>query len=44
MLWWSWVLLWTVLVLLGAGFLGLVLWRLTRTVLAFLKDTEAVAG
>lgn len=44
MLWWSWVLLWTVLVLLGAAFLGLMLWRLVRTALRFLRETEAVAG
>jgi hypothetical protein len=44
MLWWSWVLLWTVLVLLGAAFIGLMLWRLTRTVLTFLRDTETVAA
>jgi hypothetical protein len=44
MLWWSWVLLWTVLVLLGSAFLGLMLWRLVRTFLVLLRDTEAVAG
>lgn len=44
MLWWSWVLLWTVLVLLGAAFLGLVLWRVARTFLVLLRDTETVAG
>ncbi|MFI7582350.1 hypothetical protein ACH9DO_00980 [Kocuria sp. M1N1S27] len=44
MLWWSWVLLWTVLVLLGAAFLGLVLWRVVRTFLVLLRDTETVAG
>lgn len=43
MLWWSWVLLWTVLVLLGAAFLGLVLWRVVRTFLVLLRDTETVA-
>lgn len=44
MLWWSWVLLWTVLVLLGAGFLGLMLWRLVKTALVALKETETAAG
>lgn len=44
MLWWSWVLLWTALVLLGAGFLGLMLWRAVRMFFALLRDTEAVAG
>ncbi|MFI7481941.1 hypothetical protein ACH9EU_05940 [Kocuria sp. M1R5S2] len=44
MLWWSWVLLWTVLVLLGSAFLGLVLWRLVRTFLVLLRETEAAAG
>lgn len=44
MLWWSWVLLWTVLVLLGAAFLGLMLWRLVRNFLTLLRDTETVAG
>lgn len=44
MLWWSWVLLWTALVLLGAGFLGLMLWRLVRMFFVLLRDTEAVAG
>jgi hypothetical protein len=44
MLWWSWVLLWTVLVLLGAAFLGLLLWRLVRNFLALLRETETVAG
>lgn len=44
MLWWSWVLLWTVLVLLGAAFLGLLLWRLAKAFLALLRDTESVAG
>lgn len=42
--WWSWVLLWTVLVLLGAGCLGLLLWRLGRSGLVLLRDTETVAG
>ncbi|MEX5271315.1 hypothetical protein [Kocuria sabuli] len=44
MLWWSWVLLWTLLVLLGAAFLGLMLWRLVRNLLALLRETETVAG
>ena len=44
MLWWSWVLLWTVLVLLGAAFLGLMLWRLVKTFFVLLRDTETVAG
>ncbi|GAA1759103.1 hypothetical protein [Kocuria aegyptia] len=44
MLWWSWVLLWTVLVLLGAAFLGLMLWRLVKTFFALLRDTESAAA
>ena len=44
MVWWSWVLLWTALVLLGTGFLGLVLWRLVRTFFVLLRDAEAAAG
>lgn len=44
MLWWSWVLLWTVLVLLGAAFLGLMLWRLVKNFLVLLRETETVAG
>ncbi|HST71344.1 MULTISPECIES: hypothetical protein [Kocuria] len=44
MLWWSWVLLWTVLVLLGAALLGLLLWRSARSALGVLRDAEAAAG
>ncbi len=43
MLWWSWVLLWTVLVLAGAVVLGLLLWRVVRRGLAVLHEAESAA-
>ena len=44
MLWWMWVLLWTAVVLAGATFIGVLLYRvLTRQALPALDDLERTA-
>lgn len=44
MLWWMWVVLWTVLVLASIAFIAAALWRLlTRHVLPALRETETFA-